>query len=80
MLRNLLRENSQISSKDALLNSLNERSERNKATKLWSDTLIKGLFTMTAFGREANEQDFPLQLAAVVKAVPVTAILLAEAG
>ena len=74
MLRNLLRENSQISSMDDLLNSLNERSERSKATKLWSDTLIKGLFTMTAFGRGVNEQDFPLQLAAV-KAVLVTATL-----
>ena len=74
MLRNLLREISQISSKDDLLNSLNERSERSKATKLWSDTLIKGLFTMTAFGRGANEQDFPLQLAAV-KAVLVTVTL-----
>ena len=42
MLRNLLRENSQISSKDDLLNSHNERSERSKATKLWSDTLIIG--------------------------------------
>ena len=81
MLRNLLRENSQISNKDDLLNSLNERSERSKATKMWNDTLIKRLFTMTAFGRGANEQDFPLQLAAVVKNVPVTAIpYLAEAG
>ena len=75
MLRKRLCENSQISSKDDLLNSLNERSERSKATKRWSDTLIKGLLTMTAFGRGANEQDFPLQLAAVVKAVPVTATL-----
>ena len=74
MLRNLLRENSQISSMYDLLNSFNERSERSKATKLWSDNLIKGLFTMTAFGRGANEQDFPLQLAAV-KAVLVTATL-----
>ena len=71
MLRNLLREHSHISSKDDLLNSLNERSERSKATQLWIDTLIKGLFTMTAFRRGANEQDFPLQLAAV----PVTATL-----
>ena len=75
MLRNHLCEHSQISSKDDLLNSFNERSERSKATKLWSDTLIKGLFTMTDFGRGANEQDFPLQLATVVKAVPVTATL-----
>ena len=74
MLRNLLHENPQITSMDDLLNSLNERSERSKATKLWSDTLIKGLFTMTAFGRGANEQDFPLQLAAV-KAVLVTVLL-----
>ena len=74
MLRNLLRGNSQISSKDDLLNSLYELSERSKATKLCNDTLIKGLFTMTAFGREANEQDFQLQLAAV-KAVLVTATL-----
>ena len=62
---------SKIISMDDLLNSLNERSERSKATKLWSDTLIKGLFIMTAFGRGANEQDFPLQLASV-KAVQVT--------
>ena len=75
MLRNLLRENSQISSMYDLLNSLNEWSERSKATKLWSDTRIKGLFTMTVFGRGANEQDFPLHLAAVVKTVPVTATL-----
>ena len=65
MLCNPLREYSQISSKDDLLNSLKERSERSQATKLWSDTLIKGLFTMTAFGRGANEQDFPLQLASL---------------
>ena len=62
MLRNLLHQSSQIASMDDLLNSLNERS---KATKLWSDTLIKELFIMTAFVRGANEQDFPLQLAAV---------------
>ena len=74
MLRNLLRENSQLSSMNNLLNSLNERSERSTATKLWSDTLIKGLFTMTAFGQGAKEQDFPLQLA-VVKAVLVTATI-----
>ena len=68
MLRNLLHGNPQITSMDDLLNSLNERSERSKATKLWSDTLIKGLFIMTAFVRGANEQEFPLlQLAAVFK-------------
>ena len=38
MLRNLLHENSQITIMDDLLNSINERSERSKATKLWSDT------------------------------------------
>ena len=59
---------------DDLLNSLSERSERSKATKLWSDTLIKGLFIMTAFVLGANEQDFPLQLAAV-KYVLVTVLL-----
>ena len=66
---------------DDLLNSFNERSERSKATKLWSDTLIKGLFIMTAFVLGANGQDFPLQLAAV-KAVIVTVLLpyFAEAG
>ena len=57
-----------------LLNSLNGRSERSKVTKLWSDTLIKGLYIMTAFGRGANEQDSPLQLAAL-KAVLVTVLL-----
>ena len=65
MLRNLLHENSQITIMDDLLNSLNERSERSKATKLWSDTLIKGLFIMTALVRGANELDFPLHVAAV---------------
>ena len=50
---------------DDLQNSLNERSERSKATKRWSDILIKGLFIMTAFVRRATEQDFPLQLSAV---------------
>ncbi len=79
MLRNLLHENAQISSMDDLLNSLNERSERSRATKLWSDTLIKGLFTMTAFGRGANEQDFPLQLTSL-KAVLVTATLFGRGG
>ncbi len=74
MLRNLLHENSQITIMDDLLNSLNERSERSKATKRWSDILIKGLFIMTAFVLWANEQDFPLQLAAV-KAVLVTVLL-----
>ena len=74
MLHNLLHENPQHTSMDDLLNSLNERSERIKATKRWGDTLIKGLFIMTAFVRGANEQDFPLQLAAV-KAVLVTVLL-----
>ena len=64
MLRNLLHGNPQITGMDDVLNSLNERSERSKATQLWSDTLVKGLF-MTVFVRGANEQDFPLQLAAV---------------
>ena len=52
-----------------------------KATKLWSDTLIKGLFTMTAFVRGANAQDFPQQLAAV-KDILVTLLqpYFAEAG
>ena len=74
MLRILLHDNPQIISMDDLLISVNERSERSKATKLWSDTLIKGLFTMTDVVRGANEQDFRLQLAAV-KAVLVTATL-----
>ena len=69
MLHNLLHENSQISSMEELLYSLNERSERSKATQL-----IKGLLIMNAFGRGANEQDFPLQLASL-KAVLVTATL-----
>ena len=71
MLRNLLHENPQQTSMDVLLNSLNERSERSKATNRWCDTLIKGL---TAFVPGANEQDFPQQLAAV-KAVLVTVLL-----
>ena len=81
MLRNLLHENSQISNMGDLLKSLNERLELRKATKLWSDTLIKGLFAMTSFVRGANEQDFPLQLAAV-KDVLDTVLLyyFAEAG
>ena len=58
---------------DDLLNSLNERLERGKATKLWSDTLIKGLFIMNAFVRGANEQDVPLHYAAV-KALLVTTL------
>ena len=74
MLRNLLHENPQITSMDDQQNSLNERSERSKAAKRWSDTLIKGLFIMTAFVLGANEQDFPLQLAAV-RAVLVTVLL-----
>ena len=74
MLRNLLYENPQITSMADLLNSLDERSERSKATKRWSDNLIKGLFIMTAFVRGANEQDFRLQLADV-KAVLVTVLL-----
>ena len=81
MLRNLLHENPQQTSMNDLLNSLNERSERSKATKRWCDTLIKGLFIMTASVRGANEQDFPLQLAEV-KAVLVTVLLpyVAAAG
>ena len=71
MLRNRLHVNPQISSMDDPLNSLNERSERSKAKKLWSDTLIKGLFITAAFDRGANEQDFRLYLAAL-KAVLVT--------
>ena len=74
MLHNLLNANPRITSIADLLNSLNERSELSKATKRWSDTLIKGLFIMTAFVRGANEQDFPLKLAAV-KAVIVTVLL-----
>ena len=70
MLRNLLRDNPGITSMEHLLNCLKERSERSKTTKLWSDTLIKGLFIMTAFVRGAHEQDFPLQLAAVKAMLP----------
>ncbi len=47
MLVNLLGGNPQITSMDDLLNSLNERSEPSKATQLWSDTLITGLFITT---------------------------------
>ena len=52
ILRNLRHDNPHITSVDDLLNSLNERSDRNKTTKLWSDTLIKGLFIMTALFEE----------------------------
>ena len=70
MFRNLLRDNPGITSMEHLLNCLKERSERSKTTRLWSDTLIKGLFIMTAFVRGAHEHDFPLQLAAVKAMLP----------
>ena len=70
MLRNLLRDNPGITSMENLLNCIKERSERSKTTRLWSDTLIKGLFIMTAFVRGAHEHDFPLQLAAVKAMLP----------
>ena len=67
MLRNL-HANLQITSMGDLLNSLSERSERRKATKLWNDTLIQCI--MTAFVRGATELDFPSQLAARLSQLP----------
>ena len=49
ILRNLLQDNPQITSINDQWNSFNERPERSMATKLWSDTLIKGLVIMTVF-------------------------------
>lgn len=70
MLRNLLQQNPEITSMGDLLNCLNKRSECSKTTKLWNDTLVKGMFIMTAFVRGAHEQDFPLQLSAVKAMLP----------
>ncbi len=70
MLRNLLQQNPEITSIDDLPNCLNERSERSKTTQLWRDTLVNGVFIMTAFVRGAHEQDVPLQLAAVKARLP----------
>ena len=67
------KQNPAITSMDDLLSCLNELSERSKTTKLWSDTLIKGVLIMTAFVRGAHEQDFPLQLALAKAMVPYIA-------
>ena len=55
---------------DQLMSILNDKANKSRAAKLWTDNLIKPVFLMMIFVRAEREADRPLHLWAVEEMLP----------